>query len=224
MERHIRDLIRVRNIASVLDVGAHYGEFGQLVRQAGYRGKIISFEPSEEAYLRVVDTAKGDPLWEVHRCCLGAENGTVEMQRFLHSDFNSLHTPTKFSSMSTFRDYMEPKGTETVPMRRLDDLLSELRVDPAKTNVYLKIDTQGHDLQVLKGASGFLSFVDIIQTELCALRLYQDVPTMEESMMHFRNLGFLPVGFYALHGNVDTPSMEWDDIFVRVDPASLANG
>lgn len=42
------DLVRLLHryeIDLVLDVGAHRGDFGALLREAGYRGRIVSFEP-----------------------------------------------------------------------------------------------------------------------------------------------------------------------------------
>lgn len=222
LERQLKTIFKNQKVDCVIDVGAHHGEFGQVLREIGYQGRVVSFEPSEVAFRRVSEISGRDSLWEVHRLCLGNGNGIAEIQKFRSTEFNSLHAPTAFAAASWYSGHMEPEGVESVPMRRLDSLLPELQIDPRKMNIYLKIDTQGHDVQVIQGASGFLSEVNAIQTELSALRLYEEVPTIGEALLYFRELGFLPAGFFAVPSSKNpAPIIEWDCVFTRVDPSFL---
>src|ERR1700684_2872446 len=72
---NLRDFIEDRKIDLVLDVGANVGQFGTSLRNRGYRGKIISFEPLESEYKKLAVVAASDGNWEAHQFALGAASG-----------------------------------------------------------------------------------------------------------------------------------------------------
>ena len=61
----------------ILDVGANTGQFATRLRQAGYRGRIESFEPVPETVAVLRKAARDDPRWRVHELALGEEDGTA---------------------------------------------------------------------------------------------------------------------------------------------------
>src|SRR6201995_3473637 len=64
----------------VLDAGANTGQFVHQCRAAGYRGNIISFEPSAAAHASLLQSAASDPHWTVaDRIALGATPSEVEI-------------------------------------------------------------------------------------------------------------------------------------------------
>ena len=70
----------LHNVTTVLDVGANFGQFATTLRQAGFKGRIVSFEPQSQAYAGLVRAATSDPLWDVApRCAVGAAAGEIEM-------------------------------------------------------------------------------------------------------------------------------------------------
>src|SRR6266851_3297419 len=74
----------------IVDVGAHTGEFGTFVRNLGYAGRIVSFEPTTAALARLRQTAKNDPRWHVYGLALGASTGTAEINVNRDTTFSSL--------------------------------------------------------------------------------------------------------------------------------------
>ncbi len=65
-------LMRHAGVDLVLDVGANEGQFAQELRDGGYRGRIVSFEPLREAHARLQRAAAGHAGWTVHeRCAIG---------------------------------------------------------------------------------------------------------------------------------------------------------
>src|ERR1043166_4605980 len=71
-DRPMRDAARLlllkaheAKVATVIDIGAHVGEFGQVLRRGGFAGRIVSFEPWSEAHVKLVQTAAGDANWTV---------------------------------------------------------------------------------------------------------------------------------------------------------------
>lgn len=225
LERHVRSLLTSFDVQCVLDVGAHHGEFAGMLRDLGYTGRIVSFEPTEESFAALEESARKDPRWELHKLCLGDEDGQVEIRKFAGTTFNSLHSPTEYGLQGRFALDLNEAGTETVPIRQLGTLLPELGIDPAKDRTYLKIDTQGHDVNVLRGARPFLQDICAVQSELSGLRLYQEVPTIGEALEVYRELGFLPVGFYSVNCEADNMTVvEWDCLFTRAPESYLRKG
>src|SRR5690349_12763044 len=62
-DRHLRMLLTTLAINCVIDVGAHEGEFYRAVRNAGYTGRIVSFEPFPPSFARLQARAARDPDW-----------------------------------------------------------------------------------------------------------------------------------------------------------------
>src|SRR5437868_5326335 len=58
-------------ITTVFDVGANRGEYGWELREMGFDGKIVSFEPLKDAYALLAASAKSDPRWQVVNIGLG---------------------------------------------------------------------------------------------------------------------------------------------------------
>src|SRR5262245_16825242 len=69
-------LISYLGIDLVLDVGSNIGQYARELRSHGYRGRIVSFEPSEAAHTELVKAAQGDAGWSVaSRMALGRASG-----------------------------------------------------------------------------------------------------------------------------------------------------
>ena len=60
----LRQILTQLGISAVFDVGAHIGEYATRLRNVGYRGKIVSFEPQTSAFAVLANKALDDPLWE----------------------------------------------------------------------------------------------------------------------------------------------------------------
>ena len=85
--------------------------------------------------------------------------------------------------------------TQEVTVTTLDQILDDL---PYK-RLFLKSETQGYDLRVLRGGRRMLaSRVVGVQIELAALHIYEDAPDYVEALAEMRGYGFLPSGFFAL--------------------------
>ena len=69
------DFIENRGINLVLDVGANTGQFGRSLRNRGYAGRIISFEPVKEAFTALENAARGDDLWTTSNLALARRAG-----------------------------------------------------------------------------------------------------------------------------------------------------
>lgn len=204
----LRQIIRLRQVDGVIDVGGHWGEFAALARRV-FPGPIVSFEPHAESFDRMADTMGGDPLWTGSRIAIGRERGTLELNVFPSTDLNSFRSPNEL-----FDDRFEiaaPDRTEEVPVRRLDDVV-ELTGE-----LILKSDTQGFDIDVVRGATGILDRVTAIVIEVSVRNIYDDTPGMSAQFDELSSLGYELVGLFPLLRDRDRLRViEFDGVFVRV--------
>jgi FkbM family methyltransferase len=198
----------------VLDVGAHTGEYGSFLRDIGYKGFIVSFEPVPENYAELKVRSRRDPKWRVLPYALGEENTSRAMHVTGSTVFSSFLSPNRLGT-DLFSTMAEVKRTEVVEVRRLDSILSECVEGIHDPRIYLKMDTQGWDIQVLVGASGVLDRVLALQSEISVQNIYSGMPGYLESLSLIGRMGFKPVGFIPVSRDIDHGVIEFDCVMVR---------
>jgi len=219
--RHLVDILDELRINCLLDVGGHYGEFGKLLRELGFDGHILSFEPVSESFKLLQDSAKGDAKWRTFPFALASEDGQSIIHLYKASDFNSLLSPS--GVQDRFEHCTEEVGTETINLRRLDSVFDEVTKDIPGARIFLKMDTQGFDVQVVTGAAGVLDKILAMQSELPGICLYAHQPSLLEALSFYWEQGFRPTGFFPVnHANDGVTVLEWDAVLVREGAAAAA--
>ena len=186
--------LRANDIEIILDVGANAGQFAQSMRQIGYHGRIISFEPIPELFDRIQDAARRDSLWSVHNCALGVDSIVKTLHVMANTEFSSFHMPDP-----TFRheDLNDIVKETRVTVRRLDEVIDEMGIADRLARCLLKSDTQGHDLAVLQGCGKYLSQIRMINVEVSSVAMYRDVPPMTD-LLAFLDRHFLLVNLFPI--------------------------
>jgi FkbM family methyltransferase len=196
----------------LLDVGANTGQFARQCRAAGYNGRIISFEPSASAHAGLIKSAATDPDWIVaERMALGSSNGEVEINIAANSYSSSiLPMLDRHVSAAPNSAYTQK---EKVSLHRLDDVIAAMVPD---RNVFLKLDVQGYESQVLAGATQLLTQALAVQLEMSLLPLYQDETLMPQMQAEMNVRGF---DLWDLEPSFRDPStgrlLQVDGIFIR---------
>jgi FkbM family methyltransferase len=182
---HLNQMLGHHRVDTVLDVGANIGQFATTLRQAGFAGQIISFEPQSDAYARLSAAAKGDAKWTVApRCAVGAAPGELTMNISDNSVSSSaLPILDAHTASAPASRYVR---SETAPVITLDNC----EAVPATGRIFLKIDTQGFEQQVLDGAPDLLARVVGVQTELSLAPLYEGQADFLAIFNQMRALGF----------------------------------
>src|ERR1700694_2473936 len=68
-----------RQVDVILDIGANSGQYTTGLRGAGFKGRIVSFEPLSGPFSLLKSKASKDPLWDCQRCALGDVDGTISI-------------------------------------------------------------------------------------------------------------------------------------------------
>jgi len=204
-------MLRAHGVDVVFDVGAAKGTYGRELRDFGYAGTIVSFEPMAAAHERLLRTRGDDRLWQTHQCALGSQTETATINIASNSDSSSLlpfaeHHLTAAPQV----DYI---GTEVVDVRRLDDLAPE-HLQPG-SRAFLKIDTQGFERQVLEGAETTLHSCVGLQLELSFAPLYDGGMLIDEAVAMAYAAGFQMVGLEPGFADPDGQVLQADGVFFR---------
>ena len=131
----------------VLDVGAHIGCFTlKAAKEVGPSGKVVSFEPSSENFklLSLNVSSNNDSNAKLFKVAVGSEPGAAKRHLGNRKGTNSLLSDASIDQV----------GIEEVPIRTLDSVAEELKLSKVS---FLKIDVEGFELEVLKGARNILS-------------------------------------------------------------------
>lgn len=218
LETHLKQLLPKLGIDCVLDVGANQGQYGRMLRKAGYRGRIASFEPVKASFEILRARAAKDPQWSVFNYALGAEAGESMIHVSRATVMASFLDATEYSH-EQFPEGMPVTRDEKVSIRTLDEVFGFVTEGLKTPRVFLKMDTQGFDLQVFAGAKRSLPQVRGLQTEISIQAIYEDMPDYLESLATYTKAGFVMTGLYPVSRDKDTLALiELDCVMRRVQP------
>ena len=128
-------------ISDIFDVGAHHGETAKKFAERFPAARIRCFEPVSVTYARLCRNVAPIRNISCHRAALSDHDGEATIYLTGESHTSSLVAPATVL------------GAEVVPTRSVDSIARELHVDHIDL---LKIDAEGADLDVLRGARRLL--------------------------------------------------------------------
>jgi FkbM family methyltransferase len=215
--RHAQRAVLLRHLGVdlVLDVGANVGQYAgiHLREWTEYDGRIASFEPVSGCYAQCAAAAQADADWVTLPYGLSDAEQTA-----------SITVPAGQEDLSSLHGFTEAGGkmiettttsAEQVPLRRLDDVIGDIAKPDDR--LALKIDVQGHEAAVLRGAARTLERVVLVECEMPLVRMYDSQETFAELLATLSAAGFAPVGMQSNY--VDPASgyaMDADVFLVRL--------
>lgn len=161
----------------VLDIGANVGQFADEIRRAGFRGRIVSFEPLSSAHRQLLERCRRDRGW-----CVAPRMaiGSTDEETTIHVAGNSFSS--SLLPMEALHEQVAPGSRyiakERVTVRRLDSVFDSFVKDGE--SVLLKMDVQGFERQVLEGARESMPRIGAIQLEAALAPLYEGEATLLE--------------------------------------------
>jgi FkbM family methyltransferase len=173
----------------VFDVGANVGQYAKRLRQMGYRGLIISFEPNPNAFRKLEEAAEPDKNWLVKNVALDSRARNAIFNLMKCDEFSSLHAPNN-SVTTTFQDMNVIEAQIPVTTTTLDALFPALKAQLNFSRPFLKMDTQGHDSLIVRGGTECLAGFVGLQSELSLTPLYEDTSNFLEALTLYQSKGF----------------------------------
>ena len=205
--RYLARLFSLLSIDCVFDVGANKGQYGRFLRdEVGYTGTIVSFEPVPASLAALRAVASGDSKWQVEPCALGRVAGTATFNVMANSVFSSFLTPDH-SRLSRFRTGNRVEQTIEVEVATLDSMFPRIAERTGCTAPYLKMDTQGFDLDVAAGGQSVIREFRGLQSEASVTPIYEGMPNFAQSIETFREMGFDLSAMFHLNPTGHFPRM-----------------
>jgi FkbM family methyltransferase len=196
--------------AHIFDVGAHSGEFAKACRKIWPDAKLTCFEvlPHRVSELKAWSAADGNT--EVIECLLGAE---VKSEVAFHeSETASSILPDHIPNAKPIRTY---------PMRTIDEVVASSNM---KAPVFLKLDVQGYEYEVLNGAKKTLQYVEVILAEVNLLDLYKGAHLFDELIAFLRVHDFVAYDICEFQRRpLDAALWQADFIFVPIGSSFRAD-
>ena len=173
-----KNLFDTFHIDLILDVGANTGQSYDAFRWSGFEGPICSFEPNPEIFKQLEQ--KPGFSWQRMPYALSTQSGELKFYVTENDNSSGLQVPLEGL----------PKVVKEIPVpaRRLDELWAKEGF--TAKNAFLKVDAEGHDLEVIKGASGIFDRIPLVMAEVAPLPRYQGEPPLHEFVNSMAQWGF----------------------------------
>jgi FkbM family methyltransferase len=184
----LKNILGATGASIVLDVGANLGQYGDSLLHGGFSGTLISFEAIPDIHARLCEHAKrSSRSWLVAPCAaVGSSKGQIEINIAGNSVSSSVlpMMPAHLDAAPQSK-YVRK---QLVDIARLDEISAPLI--PATGTILIKVDTQGYEMEVLKGASGLFGRTVALQLELSLVPLYDGAPTIAQMISFAEDSGF----------------------------------
>ena len=207
-------IINNNNINLLFDIGANTGQYARKMRNLGFKGKIISFEPLNDVFAILKQAAAHDRNWIVNNYALGNEDSTGVINVSQKSDCSSiLNMMPEHKESASGLEYV---AQQEIEIKKLDTVFNSFT--GKSDNVMIKIDTQGFEKNVIDGAVGSLGGIRIIQIEMSIVPMYENEMLFVEMIGYLKNKGFQLYSLENGHYNRNTGQLlQVDGIFVNTD-------
>jgi FkbM family methyltransferase len=208
---HRHRWLKELGIRSILDIGAHEGDYAKRIHEILPDAAIVSFEPQPDCFEKLTAVSRTLPRHTVHNLALGASTGTATLHKNEFSQASSL-LPVG-SGMRRELPFSVQTEPVSVPVETLDSAVAGLALED---NLLVKIDVQGFECEVIKGGLATLRRAKLVIVETTFRPIYEGQPLFGDVYGALTGLGFR---YGGSHGRLDSPvdgaPIQEDSIFRR---------
>lgn len=199
---------------TVLDIGAHVGAWTKTAAKifTAARFHMVEARPEQKPKLEAVAEALNGRAG-VSIALLGAE--ARESIPFYYSATGTGTGSSVFEETTTFE-----RRLVALEMCTLDALIEKEKL---KGPFFIKLDVQGYELEVLKGATAAIANTEAVLMEVALIEYNRRAPLINEVFEFMSSIGFVPYDFCSQQRRVsDGALFQTDMIFVRRDSGARA--
>jgi len=186
-------------IDTVYDIGAWVGQWSREMKNTTLANSDFVLFEANPAYKPILSQSGFTTF-----CGTALSNPGRESVIF----YNGTNTGDSYYKETT--KYYDRQGHIELPCMTRDQVRENLNLAIPQ---FIKIDTQGSELDILSGAS-FLNQVDLIYTECPIIQYNSGAPNMQDYLNFFKTLMFIPVAVLEVHIHEAT-LVQIDIIFMR---------
>jgi FkbM family methyltransferase len=163
---------------TIFDVGAHTGDITRRFLGELQKSVVYSFEADPRNFRRLKSAFDGDERVRAVHAAVSSQPGTAAFHLGAN-DYTSSLFPREDEMRRYYHSQYTMVDTVTVPMITLDNFCRDYGIEQIDV---LKIDTQGAELDILRGAEHILdaSKIQIIVTEFFFIQHYKGAPLLDE--------------------------------------------
>jgi FkbM family methyltransferase len=198
------------NFKTIIDVGANEGQFAGKISTIFPEAQIHCFEPLQQDFDNLKNNFRGRSNVSVYNFGLSDVNQEKQIFRNEYSPSSSLLEMLDLHK-SNF-DYAVKVEPETIQLKVLDEVLPR----PLPRPLLIKIDVQGYEMYVLKGAENVIQQADVCIIETSFYPLYNGQPLFEDIYHYFLQRGFRYAGnVEQLMAPSDNKVLQADAVFIK---------
>lgn len=197
------------SIKTVFDVGANVGQSSRIYSEKFKLAKIYAFEPVKSTFVELKTMVNGIRNIECFNIALGEKSQIVKIPIQGKSTLNSL-------SVVRNEGLYDGENLEEIQVETIDEILLEIN---QPTIDFLKIDTEGYEMEVLKGSESVLknNQIKFLLLEL-GIKSHKRTTYYNQVQLYLGELGYDVLGFYKQSQSLYTKSrflMHSDVLFVN---------
>jgi FkbM family methyltransferase len=206
--------LKTFNLKTVIDAGAHTGEFARMMKELLPDAFVISFEPLPDSFRQLENSMRDVKGFRAFNCALGEAEATLEMHHNDYSQSSSL-LPMADLHREAFPESAHDTR-ETVRVRRLDDALAEINLE---AELLVKIDVQGYEDKVIAGGERTISRARAVIIEVSFRELYEGQPLFDDIYRLLTARRFTFMGhLYQLLNPSNGSVLQADALFIKQEP------
>ncbi len=186
---HLKRFFHEFAVDCVFDVGANAGQYAEGLRELGYAGAIVSFEPIPALAALLREKSRLDDRWFVEDVALDDAVRSVTFNVMESSQFSSLKAPSQ-DETDRLSDHNVVAQRLELTTALLSSYFARYKTNLAFQRPFLKMDTQGNDLAVARGAGRHLAEFVGLQSELAVKRIYAASDDYRTALDFYQTAGF----------------------------------
>ena len=204
---HIKVLKKIKSIKTFIDIGSNKGQFSLLINNLYPKSEVLAFEPLNEEFKILKKIFSNNKNISIYNFALGNKNTNMYMYKSNKTDSSSFLRPNNIQIKFFPDTYVKQKIR--VNIKKLKNFTKGLNKP-----IFLKIDVQGFELEVLKGSD--LTQFKFIYLEGSYKKLYTNQPLITHISKFLKSKNFKQVSRYNLIKDFSQRPIQADFLFINL--------